>query len=306
MADDNVVTYGIPPAFLEDYKQYLILERNLSPNTLDGYSNDLRHLSEYAEMAQINVLEMKYDDLQAFLSYLFDLGICVSSISRIVSGIKSFYRFMQIEEIITDNPTDLLETPGKGKKLPVVLTVEEVDSIIDSIDTSTPNGIRNAAMIELLYSCGLRVSELCDLTFASIFLDDAFVRVEGKGSKERLVPMSDSAIQRIRDYIPIRQLITAKPDYTHYLFLSRNRMNISRQMVFMIIKDLAKQAGVEKNISPHTFRHSFATHLLEGGANLLAIRDMLGHVNLATTEIYTHIDRTQLRKEILTYHPRNH
>ncbi len=290
---------------IEDYKQYLILERNLSDNTLESYCNDIRHLNTFALQEGKTLLELRYGDLQTFVAYLNDMGIGVTSIARIISGIKSLYRFLELEEILPNNPTMLLESPNVGRTLPEILTVGEVDSIISSIDTSTDIGIRNAALIELLYSCGLRVSELCSLTFSNIYIEEGFIRVIGKGNKERLIPTSPEAKRRVLEYIPIRQKVDAKPSFTHYLFLNRLRTSLSRQMVFMIIKGLAIQAGITKSISPHTFRHSFATHLLEGGAHLQAIREMLGHANIATTEIYTHIDRTRLRDEILEHHPRN-
>ena len=296
-----------PEEILEDYRQYLLLERNLSSNTLESYDRDLRHLLEYAEGLRggVSVLELGYEDLELFLAYLADLGLGQNSMARVVSGIKTFYRFLEIEEIVPDNPTLLLETPAHGKHLPEVLTVEEVDAILDAIDTSTERGVRDRALLELLYSCGLRVSEACGITFSQVYLEEGFVRVVGKGSKERLVPMSPEAAERIEDYLPIRHKIVPKPGQGDYLFLSRERSAITRQMVFTLLKKLTREAGIDKKISPHTFRHSFATHLLEGGANLLAIRDMLGHANISTTEIYTHIDRSRLRDEILAHHPRN-
>lgn len=290
---------------IEDYRQYLLLERNLSSNTLESYLNDLQHLLEYSDECGTPVMKMTYQVLEQFLAYLADLGLGQRSMSRVISGVKSFYRFLEIEEIVPDNPTLLLETPSIGRTLPEVLAVEEVDAILDAIDTSTPNGVRDAALLELLYSCGLRVSEACGITFSQLFLDEGYVRVIGKGSKERLVPMSPTCVIRIEDYLPIRHEITPKPGYADYLFISRNRVAISRQMVFLTIKKLAVAAGITKEISPHTFRHSFATHLLEGGANLQAIRDMLGHASISTTELYTHIDRSRLREEILQHHPRN-
>lgn len=290
---------------LEDYKEYLTLERNLADNSISSYLNDIKHLNEYCDEIGTTYLQITYEQLEGFLAYLADLGLGQRSMQRVVSGIKNLYHFLILEEIITDNPTELLEINRVKEKLPEVLTVEEIDAMISAIDTSTDNGIRDAAMIELLYSCGLRVSELCNLTFSSIFLQERFVRIVGKGSKERLVPMSEVAVQRIIEYLPIRQSIQAKPSSTHHLFLSRNKSSITRQRVFMIVKELAQLAGISKEISPHTFRHSFATHLLEGGAHLQAIRDMLGHADISTTEIYTHIDRSKLRDEILTYHPRN-
>lgn len=294
-----------PDEILEDYKEYLTLERNLAENSIASYLHDIKHLIEYCDEINTTYLQLSYEQLESFLAYLADLGLGQRSMQRVVSGIKNLYNFLILEEIITENPTELLEINRVKEKLPEVLTVEEIDAMISCIDTSTDQGIRDAAMIELLYSCGLRVSELCDLTFSSIFLQERFVRITGKGSKERLVPMSEVAVQRVIEYLPIRQSIQAKPAFTHHLFLSRNRSSITRQRVFMIVKELAQLAGIQKEISPHTFRHSFATHLLEGGAHLQAIRDMLGHADISTTEIYTHIDRSKLREEILTYHPRN-
>lgn len=291
---------------LEDYYEYLLLERNLANNSIQSYENDVKHLLEFSEMTGKRYLDLSYDDLEQFLSYLVDLGLGKKSLRRIVSGIKSFYRFLELEEIVTDNPTESLEGPMVSRELPEVLTVEEIDSLLSAIDLSTPHGVRNAAILELLYSCGLRVSEVCDITYSCLFLEERYIRVVGKGTKERLVPMSESAVERINEYLPIRQAIIPKSPYQHHLFLNRGRTGISRQMIFMIIKDLANQVGLKKKISPHTLRHSFATHLLEGGANLQAIRDMLGHADISTTEIYTHLDRSTLRNEILQYHPRNH
>lgn len=290
---------------LEDYHEYLLLERNLAENSIESYERDVQHLVEYAEMREKSCLELSYNDLEGFLAYLSDLGLGQKSLRRIVSGVKSFYRFLEIEEILVDNPTDMLDGPRVAEHLPEVLTVEEVDALIGAIDLDTPHGIRNAALVELLYSCGLRVSEACELTFPCLYLEEKYLRVVGKGTKERLVPISESAVERILEYLPIRHAIEAKPGYTHHVFLNRIRTGISRQMVFMIIKDLAQQIGLKKEISPHTFRHSFATHLLEGGAHLQAIRDMLGHADISTTEIYTHIDRSKLRDDIIAFHPRN-
>lgn len=293
------------PELVEDFREYLTLGRNLSPNTIKSYTFDLKHLYEYAADQGLEVLKLTYPDLEHFLAYLADLGLDTRSMARVVSGVRAFYRYLFAEEIIESNPTDLLEAPRIGRRLPEVLTVEEIDRIIDSIDLSTSHGVRNAAMLELLYSCGLRVSECCELRFQDLSLEHKYLRVMGKGSKERLIPMSDTAVARIIDYIPIRQEIQEKPGCSDFLFLSRLGRPLSRQMVFMVIKELAKEVGIQKSISPHTLRHSFATHLLEGGASLSAIRDMLGHADIATTEIYTHVELTGLRDEILTHHPRN-
>ena len=293
------------PELVQDFREYLTLGRNLSPNTIKSYTFDLKHLYEYAADQGLEVLKLTYPDLEHFLAYLADLGLDTRSMGRVVSGVRAFYRYLFVEEIIESNPTDLLEAPHIGRRLPEVLTVEEIDRIIDSIDLSTSHGVRNAAMLELLYSCGLRVSECCELRFQDLSLEHKYLRVMGKGSKERLIPMSDTAVARIMDYIPIRQEIQEKPGCRDFLFLSRLGRPLSRQMVFMVIKELAKEVGIQKSISPHTLRHSFATHLLEGGASLSAIRDMLGHADIATTEIYTHVELTGLRDEILTHHPRN-
>ena len=293
------------PELVEDFREYLTLGRNLSPNTIKSYTFDLKHLYEYAADQGLEVLKLTYPDLEHFLAYLADLGLDTRSMARVVSGVRAFYRYLFVEEIIESNPTDLLEAPRIGRRLPEVLTVEEIDRIIDSIDLSTSHGVRNAAMLELLYSCGLRVSECCELRFQDLSLEHKYLRVMGKGSKERLIPMSDTAVARIMDYNPIRQEIHEKPGCRDFLFLSRLGRPLSRQMVFMVIKELAKEVGSQKSISPHTLRHSFATHLLEGGASLSAIRDMLGHADIATTEIYTHVELTGLRDEILTHHPRN-
>lgn len=293
------------PELVQDFREYLTLGRNLSPNTIKSYTFDLKHLYEYAADQGLEVLKLTYPDLEHFLAYLADLGLDTRSMARVVSGVRAFYRYLFVEEVIESNPTDLLEAPRIGRRLPEVLTVEEIDRMIDSIDLSTSHGVRNAAMLELLYSCGLRVSECCELRFQDVSLEHKYLRVMGKGSKERLIPMSDTAVARIMDYIPIRQEIQEKPGCRDFLFLSRLGRPLSRQMVFMVIKELAKEVGIQKSISPHTLRHSFATHLLEGGASLSAIRDMLGHADIATTEIYTHVELTGLRDEILTHHPRN-
>jgi integrase/recombinase XerD len=293
------------PREVLDFRQYLTLGRNLSPNTIAAYTFDLKHLYEYAAAVGKAVPQLTYPDLEAFLAYLADLGLDSRSMARVISGVRAFYKYLFVSEVIPANPTDLLEAPRIGRRLPEVLTVEEIDRLLDTIDTSTPNGLRNVAMLELLYSCGLRVSECCALRFQELFLEQKYLRVMGKGSKERLVPMSDTAIARIEDYIPIRQTITEKPGCRDFVFLSRLGRPLSRQMLFMVIKEQAQAAGIDKSISPHTLRHSFATHLLEGGASLAAIRDMLGHADIATTEIYTHVELSGLRDEILTHHPRN-
>ena len=291
---------------LTRYKQYLVFEKGLSANTLDAYMNDLKKLLTYLDDEGVRPEEVTLDVLQHFTAVLMDIGVSPRSIARIQSGIRSFYRFLVLERYIEADPTLLLESPKLPARLPEVLSVEEIDKIIDSIDLSTREGQRNRAIIETLYSCGLRVSELCSLRLSDLYLKESFIRVEGKGSKQRLVPIAPSAIQEIEYYMIDRNQIDIKPGYEDYLFVSALRgKNLSRIMVFHLVKELAEKAGITKTISPHTFRHSFATHLLENGANLRVIQAMLGHEDIGTTEIYTHIDSTRLRTEIVLHHPRN-
>lgn len=287
------------------YKTWLRLEKSLSANSIEAYLTDLDKLTRFIESEEKDYTDITYQDLQQFVAQLRDIGIHPRSQARIISGIKSFYRFMLLDEYITVDPTELLESPKIGLKLPEVLTVNEINDILDSIDLSLPEGQRNRAMLEVLYSCGLRVSELTSLRYSDVYFDEGFIKVEGKGSKQRLVPISDTAIREIKNYLLDRNLVAVKKGYEDILFLSRRGTGLSRIMVFHVIKLQAEMAGIKKNVSPHTFRHSFATHLLEGGANLRAIQDMLGHEKITTTEIYTHIDREFLRKEILEHHPRS-
>ena len=290
---------------LVKYKQYLKLEKSLSDNTVEAYLTDLDKLLAYLTLEQIHPLDATLADFQAFSAGLHDIGIHARSQARILSGIRSFYRFLISDDYLEADPTELLESPQIGFKLPEVLTVEEIDQLIEAIDRSSPQGQRNRAVLETLYSCGLRVSELCHLKLSDLYFDEQFIKVEGKGSKQRLVPISPRAIREIRLYLPDRNLIAIKPGYEDFVFISQRGKNLSRIMVFHIIKELVTSIGLKKNISPHTFRHSFATHLLEGGANLRAIQAMLGHESIGTTEIYTHIDRQMLRSEIIEHHPRN-
>ena len=290
---------------IEKYTTWLRLEKSLSANSIDAYLTDLDKLVRFMESEEKGYADITYQDLQQFVARLCDIGIHPRSQARIISGIKSFYRFLQIDGYMTTDPTELLESPKIGLRLPEVLTVDEINSILDSIDLSLPEGHRNRAMLEVLYSCGLRVSELISLRFPDIYLDEEFIRVEGKGNKQRLVPISETAIREIKNYLPDRNRITAKKGFEDVLFLSRRGTALSRIMVFHIVKQQTEMAGIHKNVSPHTFRHSFATHLLEGGANLRAIQDMLGHEKITTTEIYTHVDTLFLRKEILEHHPRS-
>ena len=290
---------------LVKYRQYLKLEKSLSDNTVDAYLTDLDKLLAYLTLENINILDVRLENLEDFSAGLHDIGIHPRSQARILSGIRSFYRFLIMEDYLESDPTELLESPQTGFKLPEVMTVEEIDLLIGSIDRGTKEGQRNRAILETLYSCGLRVSELCNLKLSELYFEEGFIKVEGKGSKQRLVPISPRAIKEIRLYFTDRNLMKIKPGFEDFVFISNFGKNISRIMVFHLIKELAEKAGITKNISPHTFRHSFATHLLEGGANLRAIQCMLGHESIATTEIYTHIDRNMLRSEIIEHHPRN-
>ena len=290
---------------LRKYKLYLKLEKSLSTNTIDAYLTDLDKLLRFLSEENIHVYDVTLEHLETFSAGLLDLGIHPSSQARILSGIRAFYRFLVMDGRLNADPTELLESPQTGFHLPEVLTVEEIDNLIESIDLSTPEGQRNRTMLEVLYSCGLRVSELCTLKLSDLYLEQGFIKVEGKGSKQRLVPISPRAIKELHYYFIDRNAIAIKPGYEDFVFISRRGKNISRIMVFHIIKELADRIGLTKNISPHTFRHSFATHLLEGGANLRAIQTMLGHESIGTTEIYTHIDRNMLRSEIIEHHPRN-
>ncbi|KAA6343459.1 Tyrosine recombinase XerD [termite gut metagenome] len=292
-------------AIVARYKQYLILEKSLSANTLNAYMTDLDKLLSYLLLENIDILDVKPDDLHHFIAGLHDIGIHARSQARIISGIKSFFCFLVMSDYLETDPCELLESPKTGFKLPEVLTVEEIDALISCIDLSKKEGQRNKAILETLYSCGLRVSELTNLKLSGFYFDEGFIKVEGKGSKQRLVPISSKAIKEITLCLIDRNQIEIKKNYEDYVFLNHRGKNLTRIMVFYIIKDLAKIAGISKTISPHTFRHSFATHLLEGGANLRAIQCMLGHETIATTEIYTHIDSNRLRAEIIEHHPRN-
>lgn len=290
---------------LRRYKQYLRLEKSLSAHTFDAYLRDLAKLLAFLKTENIHFLDAKIEHLQTFSASLHDLGICPNSQARILSGIRSFYHFLILEDHLEADPCELLESPQTGFHLPEVLTLEEIDNLIESIDLSTREGQRNRAILETLYSCGLRVSELCNLKLSNLYLEEGFIKVEGKGSKQRLVPISPRAIRELQLYFIDRHTMDIERGYEDFVFISRKGKNISRIMVFHIIKVLSEAIGLTKNISPHTFRHSFATHLLEGGANLRAIQCMLGHESIGTTEIYTHIDRNMLRSEIIEHHPRN-
>ena len=288
---------------LYDYQMYLKLEKRVSDNTIEGYLRDIQKLINYSDKQP---LDYSQDDLRDFVHDFASSDYSVRSQARVISGLKSFFGYLQLEDFREDNPTSLLETPKIGMKLPDVLSEKEIDKMIEVIDLSKPEGQRNRAIIEVLYGCGLRVSELINLKISDLFFDDGFIRVIGKGNKQRLVPISDYTIKYINLYKDsIRIHIPIQVGYEDFLFLNRRGKNLTRVMIFTIVKELSIIAGVKKTISPHTFRHSFATHLLEGGANLRAIQEMLGHEKITPTEIYTHIDREFLRKEILEHHPRS-
>ena len=297
---------NVEDAILRRYVQYLCLERSYSKNTLDAYRRDLQKLLVFYADNHIDYRTVTLEQLDQFAGQLREEGIQARSVARILSGVRSFYRFLTLEKEVEQDPTELLESPQIGKHLPEVLSVEEIDSIINVIDVSKPEGIRDRAIIEVLYGCGLRISELCNLRISQLYLEDKYIRVKGKGSKERLVPIEGVAIDRVREWLVTRMGCKVKPSEEDYVFVSLTRgSRLSRISLFVYIKDYAERAGIKKNISPHTFRHSFATHLLEGGANLRAIQMMLGHEDISTTEIYMHIDKSKLRTEILEHHPRN-
>lgn len=303
--EENLTNKERRAVIIRKYQQYLKLEKSLSPNTFNAYMTDLQKLLHFLEGENIEMLDVTLDDLQRFAAGLHDIGIHPRSQARILSGIKSFFHFLVVADYLEADPGELLEGPKIGFKIPEVLTVEEIDKIISAVDMDKKEGQRNRAILETLYSCGLRVSELCNLKLSDLYFEEGFIKVEGKGSKQRLVPISPRAIKEIKHWLIDRNMGKIKKGYEDYVFLARWGNNISRIMVFHMIKEFAEKASITKNISPHTFRHSFATHLLEGGANLRAIQCMLGHESIATTEIYTHIDRNMLRSEIIEHHPRN-
>ena len=288
------------------YYQYLKLEKGSSPNTIDAYMRDLDKFLRFLKDEGKDFLSIELEDVHHFSALMMDVGIHPVSLSRILSGVRSFYHFLVLSDVLEVNPTELLEFPKKPQHLPDVLSVEEIDAIEDAIDLSQLEGHRNKAIIETLFSCGLRVSELVNLKLSNLFLDEQVIKVEGKGSKQRLVPISEKAIHELRLYFKSRNTLSIPLEYQDYVFVSyRRKKPLTRVMVFLMIKELVAKAGIQKTVSPHTFRHSFATSLLEGGANLRAIQAMLGHESIATTQIYTHIDTSHLREEILEHHPRN-
>lgn len=293
---------------VKHFKNYLKLERSLSENTLEAYERDVLKLAQYLTMigSQESPLTLTSKSLRAFVEYLNDLGASPFSQARILSGIKSFYKYLLFEDLIKEDPTELIEGPKLGRKLPDTLDFHEIEKLLNAIDLSKPEGGRNRAMLEVLYSSGLRVSELVALKIPNIYFDIGFLRVIGKGNKERLVPIGREAMKYLKIYLEdIRVHVPVQPGYEAFAFLNRRGKNLTRMMIFTIIKDLVATIGLKKNISPHTFRHSFATHLLEGGADLRAVQEMLGHESITTTEIYTHLDRDYLKQVIREFHPRS-
>jgi integrase/recombinase XerD len=294
---------------LQQFHAYLLLERSMRPNTLEAYLNDVQKLVRYLEIEQktIGPLQIKQQDLEKFIHWINQMGLEASSQARMISGIRAFYKFLMVEDLIEDDPTENLEGPRLKRSMPEVLSVYEIQQMLAAIDLSEPLGVRNRAILETLYACGLRVSELVDLRITNLFLEAGFIKVIGKNDKERLVPIGETAIKYIRQYLDhIRsKQENIQAGQENMVFLNRRGQHLTRVMVFYIIKELAAKAGITKNISPHTFRHSFATHLVEGGADLKAVQDMLGHESITTTEIYTHLDTEYLKETVYLYHPRN-
>ena len=292
--------------YIKDFVSYLKIERGLAENSIEAYIKDVEKLKDFSEANSHTPQDISYLILKNFIHELYELGLSARSQARIISGIKQFFLFLVLENEMDSDPSELLELPRIGRKLPEVLSVIEIDALIAAIDLSKNEGHRNKAIIETLYSCGLRVSELVNLRFENLFFDEGFIRVIGKGNKQRLVPCSPSVEKEIKFYKEgTRNHMNVKPGHESFVFLNRRGAQLTRVMIFTIVKNLAEEIGLQKSISPHTFRHSFATHLLEGGANLRAIQDMLGHESITTTEIYTHLDQHFLREAIISFHPRN-
>jgi integrase/recombinase XerD len=295
-------------SYINAFQNFLRLERSLSPNSIDAYTRDIVKLQQFAEMQnpQPGAIEIKDVHLHIFFEFLSELGLSPYSQARVLSGIKAFFNFLMYERYIESSPAELLEGPKLGRKLPEILNLEEIDKILNNIDHSTPEGARNRAIIETLYSSGLRVSELTNLKISNLYFDIGFLRIFGKGNKERLVPVGSHAIKYIGIYLrEIRPFIPIKKGHENTVFLNRRGAKLSRIMIYHIIREACKGAGLTKKVSPHTFRHSFATHLIEGGADLRAVQEMLGHESITTTEIYTHLDREFLKETVQKYHPRN-
>lgn len=293
---------------IKGFQAYLKLERSLSPNSIEAYTRDIQRLYEFSETLQpkLGPENISLAELRQFITWINELGMIPSSQARILSGIKAFYKYMLMEDLIKADPSELLESPKITRKLPDTLSYADINKLIDAIDLSKPEGARNKAIMETLYGCGLRVSELTELKLSNLYLDIEFIKVLGKGSKERLVPIGGSAVKALKIWIEqVRVHNPIKKGEEDYVFLNRRGSRLSRVYIFMLIKNLAEQTGLKKTISPHTFRHSFATHLVEGGADLRAVQEMLGHESITTTEIYTHLDREYLKGTIIQYHPRN-
>lgn len=296
------------PRAIKGFKAYLKLERSLAPNSINAYSNDLEKLYQYSDLQETKKLptEFSLHDLRGFINWVNELGMIPSTQSRIISGIKAFYKYLLIEDLIAADPSELLETPKIQRKLPDTLSIHDIDKMIAAIDLSKPEGARNKAIIEVMYGCGLRVSELTELKLSNIYPDIEFIKVTGKGSKERLVPIGGEALKALKIWTEqVRVHIDIKKGEEDLVFLNRRGSRLSRVYIFMLVKQLAELTGLRKTISPHTFRHSFATHLVEGGADLRAVQEMLGHESITTTEIYTHLDREYLKSTIIEFHPRN-
>jgi integrase/recombinase XerD len=294
--------------YLKSFKDYLKLERSLSGNSIDAYLTDIDKLSQYLESVDkpVNFKEVNSNDLKLFITWINELGMLPSTQARVISGLKSFFSFMLLEQIIAVDPTELLESPRLSRKLPDTLNIIEINQLIDAIDASKPEGMRNKAMLETLYGCGLRVTELISLRISNIYFENEYIKVIGKGNKQRIVPIGVTALKFIKIYIEESRIhVSIKKGYEDYIFLNRGGSGLSRISVFTTIKALAVKAGINKSISPHTFRHSFATHLIEGGADLRAVQEMLGHSSITTTEIYTHLDRDYLKGVITEFHPRS-
>ena len=294
-------------SYIKGFKSYLQLEKSLSDNTVQAYLRDIGKFVNYLETAELklNVEETKLEHFEGFVKAINELGFDAQSQARIIAGIRAFYRYLLMEDVISENPTELLTAPKLSRKLPDTLAVDEINALFSSIDMSTPEGVRNRAMLEVLYGCGLRVSEMTTLKISNLFLDVDFIKVIGKGDKERLVPIGSQAIKYIKMYKDeVRIHVPVQKGEEDFLFLNRRGKGLQRMYVFLVIKECAAKIGLEKTISPHTFRHSFATHLIEGGADLRAVQEMLGHASITTTEIYTHLDRDYLRSTIMQFHPR--
>ena len=292
--------------YIRGYQNYLQIEKSLSKNTVDGYCRDIKKLNNFfnGNSDKKKIEEVKYQDFQNYLSYLNDLKINARSQSRVISSMRSFFKFLILEKIIKENPTELLENPKTGKKLPEFLTIDEIELIVNQIDRSKKEGERNLAIIEVLYGCGLRVTELIELKISEIYWEEGFLRIIGKGNRERLVPLGKIASKHLKIYLnEIRVHQKVKDLFVDHVFINKNGTKISRVMIFKIIKKLTEKSGIQKNISPHSLRHSFATHLVEGGADLRSVQEMLGHQSITTTEIYTHLDKNYLKQTILDHHP---